>query len=123
MEYQTYKVLKRSFRDRWTRSVAWEIPEKNDKRNQIIWHWCKVNEIDTIIKEIIDKEAAAVSTGGRDKKKVKEEKKAAEEIRKKALERWGESSKRGGADVEVEVMKKRGRVVAKLWSFSEKKQS
>ena len=41
----------------------------------------------------------------------------------KALERWGESSKRGGADVEVEVMKKRERVVAKLWSFAEKKQS
>ena len=123
MEYQTFKVLKRSFRDRWTRSIAWEIPEKNDKRNQSIWHWCKVNEIDTIIEEIIEKEAAAVSTGGRDKKKVKEEKKAAEEIRKKALERWGESSKRGGADVEVEVMKKRERVVAKLWSFSEKKQS
>ena len=123
MEYQTFKVLKRSFRDRWTRSVAWEIPGKNDKRNQSIWHWCKVNEIDTIIEEIIEKEAAAVSTGGRDKKKVKEEKKAAEEIRKKALERWGESSKRGGADVEVEVMKKREGVVAKLWSFSEKKQS
>ena len=74
MEYQTFKVLKRSFRDRWTRSIAWEIPEKNDKRNQSIWHWCKVNKIDTII----EKEAAAVSTGGRDKKKVKEEKKAAE---------------------------------------------
>ena len=95
-----------------------EIPEKNDKRNQSIWHWCKVNEIDTIIEEIIEKEAAAVSTGGRDKKKVKEEKKAAEEIRKKALERWGESSKRGGADVKVEVMKKRERVAAELWSFS-----
>ena len=98
MEHQTFKVLKRSFRDRWTRSVAWEIPEKNDKRNQSTWHWCKVNKIDTIIEEIIEKEAAAVSTGGRDKKKVKEEKKAAEEIRKKALERWGESSKRGGAE-------------------------
>ena len=111
MEYQTFKVLNRSFRDRWTRSVAWEIPEKNDK------------QIDTIIEEIIDKEATAISTAGKDKKKVKEEKRAAEEIRKKALERWGESSKRGGADVEVEVIKKRERVAAKLWRFSEKKQS
>ena len=123
MGYQQFKVLKRSFRDRWTRSVAWEIPEKNDKRNQSIWHWCEVNEIDTIIKEIIEKEASAVSTGGKDKKKVKEEKKVAEEIRKKALKRWGESSKGGGSDGEVEVMKERERVVAKLWSFSEKKQS
>ena len=112
MEYQTFKVLNRSFTDRWTRSVAWEIPEKNDKRNQSIWHWW--NEIDTIIEEIIDKEATAISTAGKDKKKVKEEKKAAGEIRKKALECWGESSKRGGADVEVEVIKKRERVAARL---------
>ena len=90
MEYQTFKVLKRSFRDRWTRSVAWEIPERNDKRNQSIWHWCKVNEIDTIIEEIIEKEAAVVSTGGKDKKKVKE-KKAAQEIRKKR--RWNVGEK------------------------------
>ena len=123
MWYQKFKVLKRSFRDRWTRSIAWEKPEKNDIRNQSIGHWCEVNEIDTIIEEIIEKEAAAVSTGGKDNKKVKEEKKAAEEIRKKALKRWGESSKRGGADGEVEVMEKRERVVATLWSFSEKKQS
>ena len=123
MGYQQFKVLKRSFRDRWTRSVAWEIPEKNDKRNQSIWYWCEVNQIDTIIEEIIEKEAAAVNTGGKGKKKVKEEKKAAEEIRKKALKRWGESSKRGGADGEVEVMKKREIVVAKPWGFSEKKQS
>ena len=34
----------------------------------------EVNEIDTIIEELIRKEDAAVSTGGIDKKKVEEEK-------------------------------------------------
>jgi len=37
----------------------------------------EVNEIDTIIEELIRKEDTAVSTGGIDKKKVEEEKKAA----------------------------------------------
>ena len=100
MGYQKFKVLKKSFRDRWTRSAAREIPAKNDKRNESIWHWCEVNEIDTIIEEIIEKEAAAVNTGGKGKKKVKEEKKATEEIRKKA---WNVGEK---VAKEVEQMEK-----------------
>ena len=67
----------------------------------------EVNEIDTIIEELIRKENAAVSTGGVDKKKVEEEKKAAKKNREKAMERLGESSKRCGADGEVEVKKKK----------------
>ena len=40
------------------------------------------------------------------------------------MERLGESSKRCGADGEVEVKKKKRKsAVAKLWSFSEKKDS
>ena len=73
----------------------------------------EVNEIDTIIEELIGKEDAAVSTGGKDKKKVEGEKKAEEKIRKKAMERLGESSKKCGSDGEVEVKKKQRRSSSK----------
>ncbi|CAH3156285.1 unnamed protein product, partial [Porites lobata] len=59
MEYPKFKVLKRSCRDRWTL-----LPSGID---------VEVNEIDTIIVELIGKEDAVVSTGGKDKKKVEEE--------------------------------------------------
>ena len=49
----------------------------------------EVNEMDTIIEELIGKEDAAVRTGGKDKKKVEEEKKAAEQIRKKGHGAFG----------------------------------
>ena len=83
MKYQKFKVLKRSFRDGWAWSVAWEIPEKNDKRNQSIWHWCEVNEIDTIIEEIIDKEAAAISTSGKDRKRLKTKRRLQNKLEKR----------------------------------------
>ena len=41
------------------------------------------------------------------RKKVEKEKKAADQIRKKAMERLGESSKRCGADGKVEVKNKK----------------
>ena len=55
-------------------------------------------------------------------------KKAAKQIRKKAMERLGESSKDVGQMERWKWRRKRERlvgerVVAKLWSFSEKKQS
>ena len=71
--------------------------------------------------ELIGKEAAAVSTGGKDKKKVEEEKKAAEQIRKKAMERLGESSKRCGADGEVEVKKKKRKSSSEAVEFLREK--
>ena len=81
----------------------------------------EVNEIDTIIEELIGKEDAAVSTGGKDKKKVEKEKKAAEHIRKKAMERLGESSKRCGADGEVEVKNKKRKSSSEAVEFLREK--
>ena len=106
--------------DRWTL-----LPGKYQKKitNEIKASGIdvEVNEIDTIIEELIGKEDAAVSTGGKDKKKVEEEKKAAEQIRKKAMERLGESSKRCGADGEVEVKKKKRKSSSEAVEFLREK--
>ena len=106
MEYPKFKVLKRSCRDRWT-LLRGKYQKKMTNEIKASGIDVEVNEIDTIIEELIGKEDAAVSTGGKNKKKVEEEKKAAEQIRKKAMERLGESSKRCGADEKVEVKKRK----------------
>ncbi|CAH3178277.1 unnamed protein product, partial [Porites evermanni] len=62
VEYPKFKVLKRSCRDR---KMTNEIKASGID--------VEVNEIDTIIEELIGKEDAAVSTGGKDKKKVEKE--------------------------------------------------
>ena len=83
----------------------------------------EVNEIDTIIEELIRKENAAVSTGGVDKKKVEEEKKAAKKIEKRPWNVWEKVAKDVGQMERWKWRRKRERAVAKLWSFSEKKDS
>ena len=82
MEYAKFKVLKRSCGHRldWLRAKYQKNVTNEVKASGV---YVEVNEIDTIIEELIGKEDAAVSTGGKDKKKVEEEKKAAEQIRKK----------------------------------------
>ena len=55
------------------------------------------------------------------RKKVEKEKKAAEQIRKKAMERLGESSKRCGADGEVEVKKKKRKSSSEAVEFLREK--
>ena len=80
-----------------------------------------MNEIDTIIEKLIGKEDAVVSAGGKDKKKVEEEKKAAKQIRKKAMERLGENSKRCGAGSEMEVKKKKRKSSSEALEFLREK--
>ena len=88
MEYPKFKVLKRSCRDRWT-LLRGKYQKKMTNEIKASGIDVEVNEIDTIIEELIGKEDAAVSTGGKDKKKVEEEKKAAEQIRKKGHGAFG----------------------------------
>ena len=120
VEYPKFKVLKRSCRDRWT-LLRGKYQKKMTNEIKASGIDVEVNEIDTIIEELIGKEDAAVSTGGKDKKKVEEEKKAAEQIRKKAMERLGESSKRCGADGEVEVKKKKRKSSSEAVEFLREK--
>ena len=120
VEYPKFKVLKRSCRDRWT-LLRGKYQKKMTNEIKASGIDVEVNEIDTITEELIGKEDAAVSTGGKDKKKVEEEKKAAEQIRKKAMERLGESSKRCGADGEVEVKKKKRKSSSEAVKFLREK--
>ena len=120
VEYPKFKVLKRSCRDRWT-LLRGKYQKKMTNEIKASGIDVEVNEIDSIIEELIGKEDAAVSTGGKDKKKVEEEKKAAEQIRKKAMERLGESSKRCGADGEVEVKKKKRKSSSEAVEFLREK--
>ena len=123
-------------------SMLWNTPNLRSSRGHVETSWTvlrgkyqkkmtneikasgidvEVNEIDTIIEELIGKEDAGVSTGGKDKKKVEEEKKAAEQIRKKAMERLGESSKRCGADGEMEVKKEKRKSSSEAVEFLREK--
>ena len=120
VEYPKFKVLKRSCRDRWT-LLRGKYQKKMTNEIKASGIDVEVNEIDTIIEELIGKEDAAVRTGGKDKKKVEEEKKAAEQIRKKAMEHLGESSKRCGADREVEVKKKKRKSSSEAVEFLREK--
>lgn len=56
----------------------------------------EVSESDVIIEDLIGKEDTAVDSGKDGKKKAEADKKAAEEVRTKAMERLGQSSKRNG---------------------------
>ena len=67
----------------------------------------EVSESDAIIEDLIGKEDAAVDSGKDGKKKAEADKKAAEEIRAKAMERFGQSSKRNGDEGEGVKKKKR----------------
>ena len=120
VEYPKFKVLKRSCRDRWT-LLRGKYQKKMTNEIKASGIDVEVNEMDTIIEELIGKEDAAVRTGGKDKKKVEEEKKAAEQIQKKAMERLGESSKRCGADGEVEVKKKKRKSSSEAVEFLREK--
>ena len=67
----------------------------------------EVGELDEIIEDLIGKEDAAIDSDKEGKKKAEADKKAAEEIRIKAMERFGNTSKRGGEDGEEEAKKKK----------------
>ena len=67
----------------------------------------EVSESDTIIEDLIGKEDTAVGSGKDGKKKAEADKKAAEEVRTKAMERLGQSSKRNGDEGEGVTKKKR----------------
>ena len=54
----------------------------------------EVSEIDTIIEDLVEKNDAAIANDNNEKKKVEAEKKVAEEIRNKAMELYGQTSKR-----------------------------
>jgi len=82
----------------------------------------EVSESDAIIEDFIGKEDAAVDSGKDGKKKAEADKKAAEEIRTKAMERFGQSSKRNGDEGEA-AKKKKGKSGSDAVSSSERKQS
>lgn len=61
----------------------------------------EVGELDEIIEDLIGKEDAAIDSDKEGKKKAEADKKAAEEIRIKAMERFGKTAK------EVERMERK----------------
>ena len=82
MEYPKFKVLKRSCRDHWT-LLRGEYQKKMTNEIKASGIDVEVNKIDTIIEELIGKEDAAVSTGGKDKKKVEEERRLRNKFEKR----------------------------------------
>lgn len=107
MDYPKFKVAKRSCRDRWT-LLRTKYKRRMSEELQASGIDAEVSESDTIIEDLIGKEDAAVDSGKDGKKKAEADKKAAEEIRTKAMERFGQSSKRNGDD-EGEGAKKKKR--------------
>ncbi|CAH3139413.1 unnamed protein product [Pocillopora meandrina] len=99
MDYPKFKVAKRSCRDRWT-LLRTKYKRRMSEEIQATGIDAEVGELDEIIEDLIGKEDAAIDSDKEGKKKAEADKKAAEEIRIKAMERFGNTRKRGGEDGE-----------------------
>ena len=106
MDYPKFKVAKRSCRDRWT-LLRTKYKRRMSEEIQATGIDAEVGELDEIIEDLIRKDAAIDSV--KEGKKAEADKKAAEEIRIKAMERFGNTSKRGGEDGEEGAKKKKRR--------------
>ena len=98
MDYPKFKVAKRSCRNCWT-LLRTKYKRRMSEEIQATGIDAEVRELDKII--------AAIDSDKDGKKKAEADKKAAEEIRIKAMERFGNTSKRGGEDGEEEAKKKK----------------
>ena len=107
MDYPKFKVAKWSCRDRWillcTKYKRWMSKEREATGID-----AEVGELDEIIEDLIRKDAA-IDSVKEGKKKAEADKKAAEEIRIKAMEWFGNTSKRGREDGEEGAKKKKRR--------------
>ena len=108
MDYPKFKVAKRSCRGRWT-LLRTKYKRWMSEEIQATGIDAEVGELDEIIEDLIGKEDAAIDSDKEGKKKAEADKKAAEEIRIKAMERFGKTSKRGGEDGEEGAKKKKRR--------------
>ena len=106
LDYPKFKVAKRSCRDRWT-LLRTKYKRRMSEELQASGIDAEVSESDTIIEDLIGKEDTAVDSGKDGKKKAEADKKAAKEVRTKAMERLGQSSKRNGDEGEGVKKKKR----------------
>ena len=96
MDYPKFKVAKRPCRDRWT-LLRTKYKRRMSEEIQATGMDAEVGELDKIIEDLIGKDAA-IDSDKDGKKKAEADKKVAEEIRIKAMERFGKTSKRGGEE-------------------------
>ena len=96
MDYPKFKVAKRSCRDRWT-LLRTKYKRRMSEEIQATGIDAEVRELDKIIEDLIGK-YAAIDSDKDGKKKAEADKKVAEEIRIKAMERFRNTSKRGGEE-------------------------
>ena len=122
MDYPKFKVAKRSCRDRWT-LLRTKYKRRMSEEIQATGIDAEVGELDEIIEDLIGKEDAAIDSDKEGKKKAEADKKAAEEIRIKAMERFGNTSKRGGEDGEEGAKKKKRRSGSDAVEFLREKKS
>ena len=108
MDYPKFKVAKRSCRDRWT-LLCTKYKRRMSEEIQATGIDAEVGELDEIIEYLIGKEDHAIDSDKEGKKKAETDKKAAEEIWIKAMEQFGNTSKRGGEDGEEGAKKKKRR--------------
>ena len=96
MDYPKFKVAKRPCRDRWT-LLRTKYKRRMSEEIQATGMDAEVGELDKIIEDLIGKDAA-IDSDKDGKKKAEADKNVAEEIRIKAMERFRNTSKRGGEE-------------------------
>ena len=96
-----FTVNKRSVRDRLTLLITKHKAKMRQEENAS-GIACEETELDRALEEIIDKEKSSNEKSSEAKNKEKEEKSAAEEHRKRAMERLGQTKKRN-AESETDV--------------------
>ncbi|CAH3147120.1 unnamed protein product, partial [Pocillopora meandrina] len=114
MDYPKFKDAKRSCRDRWTLLCT--------KYKRRMSEEIQATGIDAeIIEYLIGKEDHAIDSDKEGKKKAEADKKAAEGTRIKAMERFGNTRKRGGEDGEEGAKKKKRRIDSDAVEFLREK--
>ena len=105
-----FKVDSRAVRDRY-QLLAQKLRKKLKSEEKASGIDTEMSETETAIEELIEKEDAAESMDGddtqRQRERKKQDKENAEDMRRQAMERMGQTQKRKGVDGENETEKKR----------------
>ena len=105
-----FKVDSRAVRDRY-QLLAQKLRKKLKSEEKACGIDTEMSETETAIEELIEKEDAAESMDGddtqRQRERKKQDKENAEDMRRQAMERMGQTQKRKGVDGENETKKKK----------------
>ena len=121
-----FKVDSRAVRDRY-QLLAHKLRKKLKSEEKVSGIDTEMSETETAIEELIEKEDAAESMDGddtqRQRERKKQDKERAEDMRRQAMERMGQTQKRRSVEGENETKEKKGQMEVILCFICENEMS